>query len=67
MTLSIWKLIGDFCTNFLFAPYNALKNVSDNEHWWTSNFFNTILFLIVAFLFVYWVLKLKSYKKAGTE
>lgn len=67
MTLNIWKAIGDFCTNVLFAPYDALKGVSDNEHWWSSNFFNTILFAIVTFLFIYWVLKLKSFKKQGVE
>lgn len=67
MTLNIFKAIGDFCANVLFAPYNALKKISDNEHWWTANFFNTILFLITAFLFMYWVIKLRTFKKEGTE
>ena len=67
MTLNIWRAIGDFCTNILFAPYNFFKNLNDKEFWWTANILNTILFLITAFLFVYWLMKLRSFKKAGTE
>jgi hypothetical protein len=67
MTLNIFKAIGDFCTNFLFKPYQGLTNLDDKEHWWTSNFFNAILFIITAYLFVYWLIKLRTYKKQGTE
>lgn len=67
MILNIWKAIGDFCMNVLFVPYNFFKNIGDKEAWWTANIFNTILFLIVAYLFVYWVLKLKTFKKQGVE
>lgn len=67
MTLNIFKAIGDFCTNYLFIPYNSLKELNDKEHWWSSNFFNTILFLITAFLFCYWLYKLQIFKKEGTE
>ncbi len=67
MTLNIFKAIGDFCTNVLFKPYSALTGVNDNEFWWTANFFNTILFLITAYLFVYWLFKLRAFKKEGAE
>lgn len=67
MTLNIFKAIGDFCTNVLFIPYDWLNGINDNEHWWSSNFFNTILFLTTAFLFCYWLYKLQIFKKEGTE
>ena len=67
MTLNIWRAIGDFFTNILFAPYDFFRSIGTKESWWMSNILNTILFLIAAFLFVYWLLKLRSFKKAGTE
>ncbi len=67
MTLNIFKAIGDFCTNVLFKPYTWLSGINKNEAWWTANFFNTVLFLITAFLFVYWLMKLRIFKKEGTE
>ncbi len=67
MTLNIFKAIGDFCTNVLFKPFNWLSDINQNEYWWTANFINTILFLITAFLFVYWVMKLYAFKKGKTE
>ncbi|MEE9349245.1 MAG: uracil phosphoribosyltransferase [Flavobacteriaceae bacterium] len=65
--LNIWKAIGDFCTNVLFAPYNFFKGIGDNEHWWTSNVFNLILFIIVALLTFYWFGQMAKFKKNGTE
>ncbi|MCF6350145.1 MAG: uracil phosphoribosyltransferase [Flavobacteriaceae bacterium] len=67
MTLNIFRVIGDFCTNVLFKPYNALAKINYKEFWWTSNFLNTIFFLITASLFIYWLFKLKAFKKEGAE
>ena len=67
MTLNIFKAIGDFFTDLLFIPYNYLTGMSDKEYWWASNSFNTILFVITAFLFCYWLYKLKIFKNEGTE
>lgn len=67
MTLNIWKAIGDFCTNVLFKPYDFLRNLNNAESWWSANIVSIILFLITAFLFVYWYLKLIKFFKQGTE
>jgi hypothetical protein len=48
----------------LFAPYDALRFT---EGWWVTNFFNWILFSITSLLFIYWLVQLQKFKKAGTE
>jgi len=67
MTLNIWKAIGDFCKNVLFKPYDFLREINNNENWWTANIVNIILFLIVAVMFLYWFTQLRKFKKEGTE
>jgi predicted permease len=67
MNLNIWKAIGDFLTNVLFAPYDFFRNINNEEHWWTANAINIILFLIVAVMFLYWFTQLFKFKKEGTE
>lgn len=64
--LNIWRAIGDFFTA-IFAPYDYFRKVNESEHWWSANAINIILFLIVAFLFVYWYGKLIQFSKNGTE
>ncbi len=67
MTLSIWKAIGDFCTNVLFAPYDFFRNINNSEHWWSGNIINIIFFLSTVVLFVYWFGQLIKFKKQGAE
>jgi predicted permease len=67
ITLNIWRAIGDFCTNVLFAPYNYIRNIYNAEHWWAANTINVILILIGILFFGYWLIKLQGFKKAGTE
>ncbi|HFS66710.1 MAG TPA: uracil phosphoribosyltransferase [Flavobacteriia bacterium] len=67
MTLNIWKAIADFCTNVLFKPYDYFSKINNNEHWWTANTINIILFLIVAVMFLYWFTQLYKFNKEGTE
>ncbi len=67
MMLNIWKAIGDFCTNILFAPYDFFRNINNTESWWTANLLNVIMFVIAAVLFIYWFGQLAKFKKANTE
>jgi hypothetical protein len=66
-TLNIWRAIGNFFTNVLFKPYDWFRDIGKTESWWSANFINIVLFLITASLFIYWFMKLKKFKKEGTE
>lgn len=61
---NIFRLIADFCTNVLFIPFDALRN---SDGWWISNTLNMILVGIGGILFLYWLVQLQIYKKAGTD
>jgi hypothetical protein len=61
---NIFRLIADFCTNVLFIPFDALRN---QDRWWISNTFNIVLVSIGGILFLYWLVQLQIYKKAGTD
>ncbi|NLP57617.1 hypothetical protein [Lutibacter sp. B1] len=61
---NIFKAIGDFCTNILFAPHNAIRSM---DNWWLQNTVNW-LFIIISFgFFIYWLRELNKYKKAGNQ
>ena len=61
---NLFRLIADFCTNVLFIPYNAFQN---SDGWWGSNAINAIFIGIGGVLFLYWLVQLQKFKKAGTE
>ena len=61
---NLFRLIADFCTNVLFAPYDAFRNI---DGWWSSNGINAIFISTGAILFIYWLTQLQKFKKAGTE
>ena len=61
---NIFKAIGDFCTNVLFAPFESIR-FSDN--WWSQNTISWIFILITFFAFFYWIGEIRKYKKAGDE
>ena len=65
--LNIWRATGDFFANIAFAPYNFFRNINNQEHWWTANIVNIILFLIGAVLFIYFYGQLIKFSKNGTE
>ena len=67
MTLSIWKAIGDFCTDVLFKPYDFFRDINNSESWWAANTISIVLFAITVCLFVYWYLKMIKFFKEGTE
>ncbi|MFT4683555.1 MAG: hypothetical protein ACI8RP_000176 [Urechidicola sp.] len=62
---NIFRVIGDFFTNVVFAPLNWLRN--DISSWWTQNTISWILMIICMVAFVYWMGQLKKFKKEGTE
>jgi hypothetical protein len=61
---NFFRGLAEFFTNVLFAPYDALRFT---EGWWVKSFFNWILFGITSLLFIYWLVQLQKFKKAGTE
>ena len=61
---NFFRALADFFSDLLFVPYDYLRSI---DGWWTSNFFNTILFVITAGLFIYWLGQLQKFRKANTE
>ncbi len=61
---NIFKAIGDFCTNVLFKPFNAL---SSTDNWWLQSTVSWIFIAITFMAFFYWLGELKKHKKAGNE
>lgn len=62
---NIFRVIGDFFTNVVFAPLNWVRN--DVSNWWAQNTISWILMIICMVAFVYWMGQLKKFKKEGTE
>jgi len=62
---NFFRALASFFTDVLFIPYDALRFI--DASWWIKNSFNWILFGITSFLFLYWLLQLQKFKKAGTE
>ena len=61
---NLFRLIADFCTNVLFAPYDAFRNI---DGWWVSNSLNAFFIGIGGVLFIYWLGQLQKFRKAGTD
>lgn len=61
---NIFRAIGDFFTNVLFQPLNAIR-FSDN--WWLQNTFSWILILVAFGFFFYWLGQIAKYKREGNE
>ena len=61
---NIFKALGDFFTNVLFAPYHAIRFM---DNWWLQNAFHWLLILVTFGFFFYWLGQLRKYKKAGNE
>ena len=62
---NIFRAIGDFFTNVLFAPYDEIRLGFDN--WWIQNAFSWVLIVITFGFFFYWLGEIRKYKKAGNE
>ncbi len=61
---NIFRAIGDFFTNVLFQPFEAIR-FTDN--WWLQNAFSWVLIVIASGFFLYWLGQIAKYKKAGNE
>lgn len=62
---NIFRAIGNFFTDVLFAPYNFLRLKVEN--WWVQNTFAWIAIFITFMFFFYWLGQLRKFKKNGTE
>jgi hypothetical protein len=61
---NIFRAIGDFFTNILFYPFEALRSL---DNWWVQT---SVSWLFIAITFVamfYWLRELRKYKQAGEE
>ncbi|WP_457617057.1 DUF6341 family protein [Lutibacter sp.] len=61
---NIFKATGEFFTNVLFAPYDALRSM---DNWWLQSTVSWIFIAITFTAFLYWLGELRKYKKAGNE
>lgn len=67
--LNIFKIISDFFTNVLFAPFKWLRlTLATSENgWWTSNAINFFFLLVLIVVLSYWVGQALKFRKEGTE
>ena len=61
---NLFRVIADFFTNVVFAPYDAFRSI---DGWWSSNLLNAIFISIRAILFVYWLGQLQKFRRAGGQ
>jgi len=61
---NIFRAIGDFFTDILFYPFEALRFI---DNWWVQT---TVSWIFIAISFValfYWLGELRKYKQSGEE
>ncbi|MFK5957619.1 MAG: uracil phosphoribosyltransferase [Lutibacter sp.] len=61
---NIFKAIGDFCTNVLFKPFDALRSM---DNWWLQTSISWVFIVITFIAFIYWLSVLKKNQKAEIE
>lgn len=61
---NIFRAIANFCTDVLFAPYDAFRSI---DGWWATNVINAILISITFGLFLFWLAQLQKFKKTSNE
>ena len=65
IALNIFKIIGDFFTNYLFVPFKEVR--LGDFSWFAQNSINWIFILIGFVLFGYWMKESASFKKNNSE
>ncbi len=61
---NIFRAIGDFCTDLLFAPYDYFRFM---DGWWVSNAMGVFL-VATGFLFLfYWLGQMSKHHKANEQ
>jgi Family of unknown function (DUF6341) len=61
---NIFKAIGDFFMNVIFAPFDSLRFM---DNWWVQSTVSWIFVIITFIAFFYWMGELKKYKKTENE
>lgn len=61
---NIFRAIGDFFTNVLFEPFEALRFM---DNWWIQTIPSWIFIAITFVAFFYWLGEMRKYKQAGEE
>ncbi len=57
---NIFRLIGDFCTDYAFAIYDAFRST---DGWWASNLMNILIFTASSIALVYWMGEMVRHSK----
>ncbi len=61
---NIFKAIGDFFTNVVFTPFDALRSM---DNWWLQSTLSWVFIIITGIAVMYWIGEIRKYKKAGNE
>jgi len=61
---NIFKAIGNFFTNVLFYPFNALGSL---DNWWLQSTVNWIFVILTLIAFFYWLNELNKVKNTENE
>jgi len=61
---NIFRAIADFCTDVLFAPYDAFRFT---DGWWSSNVINAFFISIAIVLLFYWLGQLQKFRNTANE
>ena len=68
IALNIFKWIGELFTEVLFAPFNTIRFLAQEDlGWWSSNAINWFFLVVLLFLFAYWMKESAKFLKEGTE
>jgi len=63
---SFFEAIQYLFEEILFMPMNLFAKI-ELDNWWIANLVNWILMLICIIAMVYWLRKLKSFKRSGED
>jgi len=63
---AFWEGIANLFVNFLFKPFDALRNL-ELDNWWLANSVSWLLVIIGIVAFVYWMLQLRKFDANSEE
>ena len=66
MMKEFFYAIENLFVNYLFKPFDFLREVGD-YNWWLSNFMAWIFLAIGSVAFFYWMIQLKKFDKNNEE
>ena len=61
---NIFRTIGDFFTNVLFAPFEEIRAM---DNWWVQNSVNWLFIIVTTVAFLYWMGELRKYQNTENE